>query len=161
MKTLRSNTEITVYSPGEELPKDIQELLKLSHEAAERAYAPYSKFKVGAAIMLNNGKIVTGNNQENAAYPSGLCAERTAAFYASSQYPEVPFSKIAITAISPDRKLEKPISPCGACRQVLLEYAQKFNQNIEIILASDTGEVYVFGSIMDLIPFSFGSDYLN
>ena len=160
MKTLELTSRITVYEDRYELPAEWQKLLEVAHEAAKKAYSPYSHFKVGAALLLNNGEIVTGNNQENAAYPSGLCAERTATFYASAQYPEIPFNKLAITAINPTEKLTKPVSPCGSCRQALLEYEQKFNQHIEVLLAGEEGEVYVLKSISDLLPFSFSSDYL-
>lgn len=160
MKTLDLISRIMVYEDRYELPEEWQKLLDMAHEAAKKAYSPYSNFKVGAALLLNNGEVVTGNNQENAAFPSGLCAERTATFYASSQYPEVPFNKLAITAINPKEKLTKPVSPCGNCRQALLEYEQKFKQHIEVLLAGEEGEVYVLKSISDLLPFSFSSDYL-
>ena len=160
MKTITLSLEIEVYQNAEELPKELALLLKKAKEAALSAYSPYSHFKVGAAIMLNNGAIVTGNNQENAAYPSGLCAERTAAFYASSQYPQVPFTRIAITAINPEQELLCPVSPCGSCRQALLEYEEKFNQNIEVILSGQTGNVFVIQSIKDLLPCSFGANFL-
>lgn len=160
MKTLDLISRITVYEDHSELPIEWQDLLDKAHEAAKKAYSPYSNFKVGAALLLNNGEIITGNNQENAAYPSGLCAERTAIFYASAQFPEVPFNKLAITAINPKEKLTKPVSPCGSCRQALLEYEQKFKQHIEVLLAGEEGEVYVLKSISDLLPFSFCNDYL-
>ncbi len=160
MKTLELISRITVYDDRLELPAEWQKLLEMAQEAAKKAYSPYSNFKVGAALLLNNGEIVTGNNQENAAYPSGLCAERTAIFYASAQYPEIPFNKLAITAINPTEKLTKPVSPCGSCRQALLEYEQKFNQHIEVLLAGEEGEVYVLKSISDLLPFSFSNEYL-
>lgn len=160
MKTLDLISRITVYEDHSELPIEWQDLLDKAYEAAKKAYSPYSNFKVGAALLLNNGEIITGNNQENAAYPSGLCAERTAIFYASAQFPEVPFNKLAITAINPKEKLTKPVSPCGSCRQALLEYEQKFKQRIEVLLAGEEGEVYVLKSISDLLPFSFSNDYL-
>jgi cytidine deaminase, homotetrameric len=160
MKTLELISRITVYEDRNELPMEWQKLLDLAHEAAKRAYSPYSNFKVGAALLLNNGEVVTGNNQENAAFPSGLCAERTAIFYASSQYPEVPFNKLAITAINPMEKLTKPVSPCGSCRQALLEYEQKFNQPIEVILSGQIGPVYRFRSVADLLPYTFHAGFL-
>lgn len=160
MKTLDFVARVKVYEDRFELPEDWQKLLEKAEEAAQKAYTPYSHFNVGAALLLNNGEVVTGNNQENAAYPSGLCAERTAVFYASAQYPDVPFNKIAITAINKNEKLTKPISPCGSCRQALLEYEQKFQQCIEVLLAGEEGEIYVFQCIDDLLPFSFSSSYL-
>ncbi|MDR1346534.1 MAG: cytidine deaminase [Bacteroidales bacterium] len=160
MKIITLSSEVQVYERAEELPEELATLLKKAKEVALSAYSPYSHFKVGAAIMLNNGAVVTGNNQENAAYPSGLCAERTAAFYASSQYPQVPFTRIAITAVNSEKELSQPVSPCGNCRQALLEYEQKFNQNIEVILSGQTGEVFVIKSIKDLLPCSFTADFL-
>lgn len=160
MKTLDFVARVKVYEDRFELPDDWQKLLEKAGQAAQKAYTPYSHFNVGAALLLNNGEVVTGNNQENAAYPSGLCAERTAVFYASAQYPDVPFNKIAITAINKNEKLTKPISPCGSCRQALLEYEQKFQQRIEVLLAGEEGEIYVFQSVEDLLPFSFSSSYL-
>ena len=161
MKLLDLITQVKHYASLSELSEEDRALVEKSYQSAKNAYSPYSQFKVGAAILLDNGNIVTGNNQENAAYPSGLCAERTAAFYASSQFPDTPFLKIAITSISPDRKGTKPVSPCGSCRQSLLEYEQKFNQKIEVILAAENGEVYVFESITQLLPYSFGASDLG
>ena len=143
METINHNTSVRTYKNHDELEEEVLSLIIIANESAQNAYAPYSHYKVGAALLLNNGKIVTGNNQENAAYPSGLCAERTALFYASSQFPTTPFLKIAIASIHPHKKGTKPISPCGSCRQALIEYEQKFNQEIEVLLAAENGEVYV------------------
>jgi len=154
------NTEFTMYENRNELPAESAALLNKAHEAAQHAYAPYSRFKVGAAILLENGEIVIGSNQENAAYPSGICAERTAAFSASALYPNIPFKKIAIIAINLEKPLDEPISPCGACRQVLLEYEQKYKKPLEMILSGETGHVYVFKSIHELLPCSFHSGFL-
>ena len=161
MKLLNLITKVEYYDSLSELSEENRVLVEKSHQSAKKAYSPYSHFKVGAAILLENGTIVTGNNQENAAYPSGLCAERTAAFYASSQFPDVPFRKIAITSISPCQKGTTPVSPCGSCRQSLLEYEQKFNQKIEVILTAENGEVYIFDSIAQLLPYSFGAANLG
>lgn len=160
MKTISLESKILVYEDREEVPADIMDLICQAEEAAKRAYSPYSHFSVGAAIMLNNGQVVTGNNQENAVYPSGLCAERTAAFAASSLYPEVPFSKIAVTAINPVEPLKVPISPCGSCRQVLYEYEQKFGQPIEVILSSQVGSIYHLRCVADLLPYTFHAGFL-
>ena len=110
-------------------------------KSRDRAYAPYSSFKVGAALQLNSGEIITGNNQENAAYPSGLCAERVAIFYAGSQYPEATFHSMAISAKSLHSKTTKAVPPCGACRQVLAEYEVKQNSLIEIYFMGESGKV--------------------
>ena len=160
MKTITLETQMLVYDSREELPEYILDLLRQAEEAATRAYAKYSHFQVGAAILMNNGKVVTGCNQENAVYPCGLCAERTAAFAASAQYPEVPFNMIAITAINPDEPLKEPVSPCGSCRQVLFEYEQKFEHPIEVVLAGQEGPIYHFQSVAHLLPYTFHAGFL-
>ncbi len=160
MKILDLITQVKHYSSLSEFSEEDRLLIEKSRESAKNAYAPYSHFKVGAAVLLENGQIVTGNNQENAAYPSGLCAERTAVFYASSQFPEIPFRKIAISSVSPEQNGTNPTSPCGACRQALIEYENKFNRKIEVILISENGEAYVFDSVTQLLPYSFGASDL-
>lgn len=147
----------------EELSADDRMLVDLAKEATRNAYAPYSKFHVGAAIRLANGQVVTGANQENAAFSSGTCAERSACFYASSQYPGVGMKKIAIAAWTRLHKSEstpdeecfqaKPISPCGACRQALLEY-EALHGPIEVILYG-LDAIYMLPSIRSLMPLSF------
>jgi len=160
MKTIEFTSKISVYQDRTELPEELSSLLAQAEAAAKRAYAPYSHFQVGAAILLNNGKVITGCNQENAVYPCGLCAERTAAFAASAAYPEVPFNKIVITAINPVSPLQTPVSPCGSCRQVLYEYEQKFNQPIEVILAGEEGPIYHLNCVADLLPYTFHAGFL-
>lgn len=160
MNTITLQIEVKVYEHREELPEEIIRLLAEARDAAVKAYARYSHFCVGAAILMNNGQIITGNNQENAVYPCGLCAERTAAFAASARYPEVPFNKIAITAVKPDKILGEPVAPCGSCRQVLYEYEQKFGQPIEVILSGQTGVAYHFKSVADLLPYTFHANFL-
>lgn len=160
MKTVELTSKIIVYEDRSEVPADILSLIFKAEEAAKRAYAPYSNFHVGAAILLNNGQVVTGSNQENAVFPAGLCAERTAAFSASAQYPEVPFSKIVITAINPVEVLKEPVSPCGSCRQVLFEYENKFKQPVEVILTGQEGPIYHFSCVADLLPYTFHAGFL-
>ncbi|MBO7587189.1 MAG: cytidine deaminase [Bacteroidales bacterium] len=160
MKTISLESRILVYENRDEVPSDIQMLLAEAEQAATRAYARYSHFQVGAAILMNNGQVVTGSNQENAVYPCGLCAERNAAFAASARFPEVPFSRIAITAINPVETLKVPVSPCGSCRQVLFEYEQKFGQPIEVILSGQEGPIYHLRSVADLLPYTFSADFL-
>ena len=121
MGNLRKIAIEFIEQPIEELSKEDQDLLQQATAACKKAYAPYSRFYVGAAILLENGKIVTGNNQENAAYPSGLCAERVAIFKASADYPAAQIKTIAVTASSEEFDIDHPVSPCGACRQVLKE----------------------------------------
>ena len=123
--------------------------------ARNNAYAPYSKFKVGAALILENDEIVIGSNQENAAYPSGLCAERVAIFQAGSKFPGKIIKTLAITAASETNKTDKPIPPCGACRQAIAEYEFKQEQPIEIYFMGETGEIYLSDSLSNLLPFSF------
>ena len=133
MKQINLTTKITVYSYDEctEVEKN---LIDAAKEATSNAYAPYSNFHVGAALLLENGKIVTGNNQENAAYPSGLCAERTAVFYANAQYPDQKIEAIAVAAYYNGQFTDDLISPCGSCRQVLLEVESRYNSPVKILL---------------------------
>ena len=153
-------TEIKVFSDRAQLPVKETDLLEVAQEAAQHAYAPYSHFKVGAAILLKNGHIISGNNQENAVYPSGMCAERVALFYASAQFPETPIEKIAITAIGNEKEIGQPVPPCGSCRQAILEYETKFNHPIEIIMAGEKGEVFIVPSAAALLPLSFTEKFL-
>jgi cytidine deaminase len=154
-------TEVKIISNRAELSVKDADLLAIAHEAAGQAYAPYSHFKVGAAVLLKNGHIVSGNNQQNAVFPSGLCAERVALFYAASQFPETPIEKIAITAIGADKEVTQPVPPCGSCRQALLEYEIKFGEPIEIIMAGEKGEVYIVKAVRELLPLSFSNKNLN
>lgn len=139
----------------EELSEENRKLVDAARNAATRAYAPYSRFSVGAAIQLDNGVVVEGSNQENAAFPSGLCAERTAAFYAHSRYPEAKFQTIAISAISTDgQRLNAPIAPCGACRQALLEYEVLAGNPVKVIL-DGASELFILQSVRSLLPVAF------
>ena len=139
----------------DELPEESRKLVDAAQEATQRSYAPYSHFYVGAALKLDNGVIVTGNNQENVAFPSGLCAERTALFYANAQYPEVPVKALAIVARDSSGKMtQAPISPCGACRQVMLETENRFGKPMQILLAS-AEEVIVVERASALLPLAF------
>ena len=130
-------------------------LVDKAKEATQTSYAPFSNFCVGAAARLSDNTIVTGSNQENAAYPSGTCAERTTAFYAHSTYPDAKFKTIAIAARGTDGKeLDSPISPCGACRQVLLEYETLAGADVPVILAG-AGRCFIFPSVKSLLPYCF------
>lgn len=149
------------YKSADELPALEQQLVQASREAAKRAYAAYSHFSVGAALLLDNGKIVEGNNQENAAYPSSICAERVAMFYASSLYPDAKVVTIAVTAFAQNFKLLKPITPCGACRQVMSEYEYKQQSNIKVLMTSDSQEVWEIESVEALLPLLFSSSMLE
>jgi cytidine deaminase len=129
-------------------------------EMRKKAYAPYSKFRVGAAILLDNGKVVLGSNQENAAYPSGLCAERVAIFQAGAVYPDAKIVKMAITAASDTNQTKAPIPPCGACRQSIAEYEFKQDQSIEIYFMGEIGAIYKSDSLKNLLPFTFDKNFL-
>jgi cytidine deaminase len=153
MKELTITAVLDVYK-FEELTEADRTLLQAAMDATKRSYAPYSKFSVGAAARLNNDVIVTGTNQENAAYPSGLCAERTTLFYANSQYPDQAVATLAVAARTERDFLDAPIPPCGACRQVILETEKRFNQPMRILLYGKE-EVYEVKSIRDLLPLSF------
>jgi len=155
MKEININTTISVFNGINDLPNDIQSLMHQAIETRKNAYAPYSKFRVGAAILLDNGKIVLGSNQENAAYPSGLCAERVAIFQAGAIYPNAKIVKLAITAASDTNPTLSPIPPCGACRQSIAEYEFKQDAPIEIYFMGESGEVYKSDSINNLLPLSF------
>jgi cytidine deaminase len=159
--TLTITTNLTVYKSMEDLPKEDFELLKLAKKAVKSAYAPYSQFFVGAAILLENGKISIGNNQENAAYPSGLCAERVAIFHASAKYPNIPIKKIAVSVASKTQIINEPVSPCGGCRQVISEYEMKYDSPISIIMSGETGQIYVSDSIENLLPIMFNKKHLK
>lgn len=152
------NFDITipvVEATLDELTAEEKNLVELARKSTYRSYAPYSKFHVGAAILLSNGETVTGANQENAAYPSGLCAERTAAYYAHANYPDATFKMIAIAARGTDgNPTEKPVSPCGACRQALLEYETLAKHNVPVILAGKD-KVYIFRSVNSTLPYCF------
>ena len=153
-------TEFDVYNSISDLTKKDAELLREAQKMVKTAYAPYSQFHVGAAVLLKNGKIVTGNNQENAAYPSGLCAERVAIFYASAQYPNVAVETIAVAVKSKNTVISEPLSPCGGCRQVIAEYESKAGKPIRIIMSGEKGQIYVAQSIESLLPLMFSKKYL-
>lgn len=159
MKDLTITSIIKVYT-FDELNKTDQDLMTSTMEATTRSYAPYSKFSVGAAALLANGIVVTGTNQENAAYPSGLCAERTTLFYANSQYPDQPVLTLAIAARTEKDFIDLPIPPCGACRQVILETEKRYKQPIRILLYGKK-EIYEVKSIGDLLPLSFDASAMK
>ena len=155
MKEIKIESIFEVYDNLNELPHDVSTLMHKAMEARERAYAPYSRFKVGTAILLDNGEIITGNNQENVSYPSGLCAERTAIYYAGSQYPNSKILKMAITAASSNHKTDNPIPPCGACRQAIAEYEVKQNAFIKIYFMGEVGKIMKSNSLSNLLPLLF------
>lgn len=137
-----------------ELSKEDLELVNRAKEATKNSYANYSHFNVGAALRLENGDIIIGANQENAAFPSGLCAERTAVFAAQAQHPDQPIEALAIAAKNVNGFIKEPISPCGPCRQVILEVEDRYKKPVRIILYGTDG-IYIVKSVKDLLPFSF------
>ena len=155
------SVEIEELDSMSQLAEEDEVLMARAIDSAASAYAPYSNFHVGAAVLLENGEIVTGNNQENVAYPSGLCAERVALFTAGAHFPNVPIKTIAITAQSESFDISEPLAPCGACRQVMVEYEKKYMGKIRVILKGETGKIWVVQSINDILPFSFSSDKLK
>ncbi|UZH54283.1 cytidine deaminase [Salinimicrobium tongyeongense] len=160
MKTITISADLGVYENEAELPEDVQKLMQEAIAAREKSYSPYSQFKVGAAILLENGKVVTGSNQENASYPAGLCAERTAIFYAGATYPNIKIKKMALTARSEKQKVEVPTPPCGSCRQAIAEYEVRQDEPIEIYFMGEKGRVVKASSVSDLLPLIFDSTYL-
>lgn len=160
MKEITISSKFSVFETIPELPKDIQDLMAEAVAMRKKAYAPYSKFRVGAALLLDNGKIVLGSNQENAAYPSGLCAERVAIFQAGAVYPEAKIIKMAISAGSDTNTTQTPIPPCGACRQAIAEYESKQELPIEIYFMGEIGIIYKSDSLKNLLPFMFDKNFL-
>jgi len=159
MKTKELTTKILI-STIDECNNETKNLIKKAQEATQRAYAPYSNFHVGAAALLANGEIITGNNQENASYPAGICAERTALSYANAQYPNVPVIAIAIAAYNNGSFTSDICSPCGICRQYLVEVENKSDQPMKVIMCSNN-EVYEVASAKDLLPLSFEKSNLE
>jgi cytidine deaminase len=161
MRKIEVRSVFSEFDSPADLPAEDRALVELAKHAALRAYAPYSKFKVGAALLLDNGKTVTGNNQENMAYPSGLCAERVAAFSASAEYPGVTMRAIAIVCSWEGSDDSDALTPCGSCRQALVEYEHLYNSNIRIILTNGTGRVLIAESVRSLLPLAFRVDKLK
>lgn len=160
MKEINITTQFLVFDSIQELPSDIQNLMSDAVAVRKKAYAPYSKFRVGVALLLDNQKIVLGSNQENAAYPSGLCAERVAIFHAGSVYPDAKILKIAITAASDTNQTTTPIPPCGSCRQSIAEYEIKQETPIEIYFMGEIGAIYKSASLKNLLPLLFDKKFL-
>lgn len=157
-KEIKINFEVI---PSYQELNDIEKtLFDKAKSIREQAYATYSNFWVGCAILLENGEIITGNNQENAAYPSGLCAERTTIFWASANYPDIKIKKLFVIGAPKDALTSVAIPPCGGCRQAILEYEAKQKDAIEIYFASLDSEIMKSKSIRDLLPFSFDSSFL-
>lgn len=160
MKQKEIVVNYTVFDSVDDLEQDHRHLLNEAYNACLKAYAPYSGFKVGAAVKSKDGRIITGNNQENAAYPSGLCAERVALFAAMSQGENTEISQLAITIKTAKGSTLEPVAPCGACRQVIAEIEHKQGTKIEILFSSETGKTILVNGIDSLLPFTFNSNFL-
>ena len=161
MKKLKLEQEFEEYDSFESLPDTDRSLMQEAIKASKDAYAPYSGFHVGAAVLLGNGIIVNGNNQENAAYPSGLCAERVALFSAGAHYPHTAIKAIAIAAYSSHKDGSQPVSPCGDCRQVMAEYEHRYGHHIRLIMEAENGSFVVSPSVKQLLPFMFNADNIR
>ena len=148
------------FEGPEALPEEDRKLLQMAVEARKSAYAPYSGFSVGASVLLENGEVITGNNQENAAYPSGTCAERVAIWSAVSKFPKEAIKKVFISASSKNKIVDRPVSPCGSCRQTMAEYETRQNRKIAVYFTGETGEVIRSESVRDLLPFLFDNTLL-
>jgi cytidine deaminase len=148
------------YKSVDEMNEADKLLIEQAKSATLNSYAPYSKFHVGAAVLLENGETIIGSNQENAAYPSGICAERVALFYANSKFPEIKVNTIAIVARTNGSYTELPIPPCGSCRQVMMETEIRFKKPIKIILYGEE-KILVIDSASTLLPIGFGEDFLR
>lgn len=160
MEHITVTTSFTAYSGIDELPEDVHDLMLMAVDIRKTAYAPYSNFRVGAALLLDNGKIVTGSNQENAAYPSGLCAERVAIYYAGAAYPGAAIVKMAVSAAADAKVVSSPIPPCGSCRQAMAEYEIRQQTPLEIYFMGQEGQVYKSASVSNLLPLIFDSRFL-
>ena len=159
MKEYNLNTKLRAYQ-WNELSEEDRKLIDIAKEQTERSYCPYSHFHVGAAAQLANGEIIRGCNQENAAYPSGLCAERSALFAAGAQYPDQPVEKLAIACFTDGHFTKEPGSPCGACRQVMIETEHRYGDKMQVLLYG-ADETYIFDSAADLLPLVFVCESLK
>ncbi|HEY9114869.1 MAG TPA: cytidine deaminase [Bacteroidales bacterium] len=161
MKKIKIDISIEEYVNGEHLPEIDEMLIGHANQALETSYAPYSRFHVGAAILLSDGKIIKGSNQENAAYPSGLCAERVAIFQAKSSFPDSTIQAIAIAAKADHFEKDSPVTPCGACRQVIAEMQSRQESKIRIIMRGQKGGTYITDGIENLLPLMFKEEKLK
>ncbi|MCK9398957.1 MAG: cytidine deaminase [Bacteroidales bacterium] len=149
------SVRVEEFTSLKELNNSDRELLEQATQASETSYSPYSAFRVGSAVRLTNGIVISGNNQENAAYPSGICAERVALFYAQAQFPDVSVDAIAIFARSNEFKLDKPVTPCGACRQVMAEYENRHGRKMRVIMGNEDGQIQILEGMENLLPLMF------
>ncbi len=161
MKKTFVQSEFSEFDSVAELADEDKKLIGEARVSVKNAYAPYSDFHVGAAVLLENGIVVKGNNQENASYPLGLCAERVAIFAAGANYPGIKIKAMAITATSKDFLIDKPVAPCGACRQAIAEYEHRYGNSIRLILTGEKGKVLTTDGIRNFLPYMFNGDDLK
>jgi cytidine deaminase len=155
MRKLTSSFEYQEFASSSELSPEDRAMLELARNATATSHAPYSCYHVGAAVRLANGQIFTGSNQENMAFPAGLCAERVAVYTAAAAFPEIPVAVLAITAKADAFAVNEPVTPCGMCRQSIVEYEIKFGHKIRIILGGETGKVFIVNGMSTLLPLTF------
>jgi len=160
MKEIKVCSSFKVYDSTDELNDQTKKLFEEAFFVRKSAYSGYSNFSVGASVLLENGEILSGSNQENSSYPSGLCAERTVLFYANSKYPNTKIKEIVVVAGSNEKINEIPVAPCGACRQVISEYETKQNSNIGLYFMGEKGKIVYTDSINNLLPFKFDKTFL-
>jgi len=157
MKHSSLHISVQIFPDFDSLESEDANLLEAARKAAGHAYAPYSRFRVGAAVRLVNGQVISGSNQENASFPAGICAERVALSAASAGSPGTGVTALALTYVNESGESNQPISPCGICRQTLAEYEQRFGRSIRLILGGSAGEIFIFDKATDLLPFAFNS----
>ncbi len=160
MQKLEIKTAFSVYGHEGELPAPDQQLLAAAKSVLQNAYAPYSKFHVAAAALLSNGETVTSTNYENASYPISVCAEHSALIAAANRFPDSAVVAVAITVKNQNQTIDRPVLPCGSCRQVICETERKNRKNMKVILQGETGEVYIFEKGNDMLPLAFDGSFL-
>jgi cytidine deaminase len=160
-RKIEIKAELTEFDSENELSAADRELVSAARKSTQMAYAPYSHFQVGAALRLDSGDVISGNNQENASYSLGLCAERVALFWAGANHPGKKITTMAITAYSANFAINRPIAPCGACRQAIAEYEHRYNQPIRLILVGASGKVWITDSVNQLLPLQFTAEDLT
>lgn len=160
MKNVKVTSSFSIFENLQELPEQEQLVMQKAISMLDNVYAPYSNFFVGSAVMTNKGSIYGGCNQENASYPLCMCGERVALYNAGSNEPNTPIKLLAIVCHNPNKNVSEPVSPCGACRQVIYEFEKRHNQSFPILLKGDTDLIYRLESGSELLPFGFDSTYL-
>ena len=157
MKKEKISFEYEIFDSLDELQAENKQLVSKAHSISKSAYAPYSKFHVGAAVVLEDGQVFASSNQENASYPVGTCAERGLLAYVNANFPNIKIKKLAVSTIN----INYPLPPCGMCRQYILEIEKKQNDNIELFLSGNEGQVIKLDSAKDLLPLHFTEDFLD